>query len=109
MDSNGREAVAAWVKARVLAAAKVLAATMESADDSSWGERIPELQDAQWLADTLKGETPPRQRWPLIAIFVITALGTSEPKHLCQLDQRQRILAAIIQQSLPDSLMLVSI
>ena len=37
-------------------------------------------------------------------------LGTSEPKqHFCQLNQRQSVLAAIIQQCFPDSVMLVSI
>ncbi len=75
MDSNEREALAARVKARVLAAAEALAATLESAEDNSWREKISELQDAQWLADTLKGVTPSRQRWHLIAIFVITAVA----------------------------------
>jgi hypothetical protein len=75
MDSNGRETLAARVKARVLAAAEVLAATVESAEDSSWREKIPELQDTQWLADILEREPPRRQRWPLIAIFVITAVA----------------------------------
>lgn len=74
MDAKEREALAEQLEAHVSARAEELAKTACSADDSAWRARIPELQDAQWLTETLRGERPTTRRWPIVAIFALTAV-----------------------------------
>ena len=55
MDSTEREALAKGVHDSVLARAEQLAKA--SAIGDAWRATIPELQDAQWLVDTLRSES----------------------------------------------------
>lgn len=75
MDSKERKALAARLKARVLAETEELATRVEPTNDHSWHRKIPELQHTQWVADILTGEPPRQRRWPMIAIFAFTAVA----------------------------------
>jgi hypothetical protein len=57
----------------VLARAEQLAKA--SAIGDAWRATIPELQDAQWLVDTLRSESEPPKRWPIIVTFLVTAIA----------------------------------
>ena len=72
MKSTEREALAKRVHDSVLARAEQLAKA--GATDGAWRANIPELQDAQWLVDTLKCEKDPPKRWPIILTFLVTAV-----------------------------------